>query len=453
MQTIDMQEAVRLVREGASLTHGERMKLANARLHALVDYAREHSPYLAKRYADLPDDYTLADLPVIEKGEVVGNFNDYVTDRDVKLADVEAFCGESRREGRLFLDKYTVLHTSGTTGKPLYMVRDDHRNKLHGQLMAQRLMQGIDPECTDMRKYRLAAVIFAERGASSYESVLRMKEAFPEYRDNLLVVNVMEDTATIVRELNEFQPETLSAYGAVLTLLAMEQDKGNLHISPKAIFNSAEMLTRENHLRVEQAFGCPVKNNYCMTEGGEVAMTWDGPDLLLNEDFILVEPVDADRKPVADPDQLSDGILVTDLTNFVQPIIRYYVNDKVKVERISDDTVRFPVLQIQGRVNDIFKICGQPFTTSGIDSITELFPGIVDFQFVQVADDELQLRAVTDAAMDAKEVLKGAAKELEDYFRTHGCPDAKVSYSLEPLIKKERGGKAPRYADLRGRKQ
>jgi hypothetical protein len=38
---------------------------------------------------------------------------------------------------------------------------------------------------------------------------------------------------------------------------------------------------------------------------------------------------------------------------------------------------------------------------------------------------------------------------LEDYLRTHGSPAAKVSWSGEYPIRKERGGKAPRYINLR----
>ena len=407
--TLDIQEATKLVKEGAALTHKERIQLADERLHTLVDYAREHSPYLAEKYKDLPAVYSLADLPIVEKKEVTANFDRYVTDPEVTLAGVEAFCASEHREGVRYLDKYTVLHTSGTTGKPLYTVRDEHRNNIHGMLMQLRLMQGIDPACLDIKTKKSAAVIFAERGA----------------------------------------PDTLSAYGSVLSLLALEKEKGNLHIAPKAIFTSSEMLPSESHLLVESAFGCPVKNNYCMTEGGEIAMTWDGPDLLLNEDFILVEPVDADKNPVADPDAWSDGILVTDLTNFVQPIIRYYVNDRVKIERIADDQVRLPVLQIQGRTNEVFTLCGQPFTTAGIDSIAELYPGVLDFQFVQVADNELQVRAVLLKDMDETNVFEGLCRTLEEYFHTHGCPDAVISYSFDPIIKKKRGGKASRYADLR----
>lgn len=449
MKTIDAKEAARLVKEGAALTHKERMKLRYERLHALVDHTRMHSPYLSEKYKKLPENYTLFDLPITEKSEITQHYDDYVTDPEIHLSQVEAYVERETLDGRLFLDQYTVLHTSGTTGKPLYMVRDDHRNKLHGQLILQRLLKGVGTDIMDHTKHKLAAVIYAEHGSSSYESFLRQQASVPGYEDQMLAVNVLEDAETIVRKLNEFHPEMISGYGSVLMLLALEKQKGNLDIPVKMIANSAETLSRENHLFIEDVFGCPVKNNYCMTEGGEIAMTQDGPDMLLNEDFVIIEPVDENKHPMADPNEWSQGILVTDLTNYVQPIIRYYVNDSVKVERISDDETRFPIFQIHGRANDLFELCGKPFSSAGIDSITELYPGILDYQFTQIADNELQVRALTLNNADREKTLAGLGNALETYFHAHGCPDAKVSYSTEFLIKKERGGKAPRYIDLR----
>lgn len=449
MKTIDAKKAARLVKEGAALTHKERMKLREERLHALVDYTREHSPYLSRKYKKLPDSYTLFDLPITEKFEITEHFDNYVTDPEIRLSQVEAYVERGALDGRLFLDQYTVLHTSGTTGKPLYMVRDEHRNQLHGQLIIQRLLKGVDPDIMDHTKHKLAAVIFAEHGSSSYEGFLRQQASVPGYEDQMLAVNVLEDAETIVRKLNEFQPEMISGYGSVLMLLALEKQKGHLDIPVRMIANSAETLSRENHLFIENVFGCPVKNNYCMTEGGEIAMTQDGPDMLLNEDFVIVEPVDENKNPVADPGEWSQGILVTDLTNYVQPIIRYYVNDSVKVERIADDETRFPIFRIHGRANDLFELCGKPFSSAAIDSITELYPGILDYQFTQIADDELQIRALTLNSADREKTLSGLGAKLEHYFQAHGCPDAKVSYSTEFPIKKERGGKAPRYMNLR----
>ena len=447
MKTIEIQEASRLVQEGMQITHGERMRLVEQRLHALVDYARENSPYLSEYYKDLPADYSLSDIPVMEKGEMIANYDDYVTDRQICLKDVESYVRRDFADASLFLNKYTVLHTSGTTGTPLYMVRDEHRNRIHNMMMAQRLLNDVDPELGDLKKHKQAAVIHAEPGASSYEAYRRT--VAQNGSDNLLFIPVTEEVGTMIEKLNEFQPEVLSAYASILVILALAAEKGQLNISLKMIATSAEMLTPENYQFVKRVFNCPIKNNYCMTEGGEIAMTWDGPELLYNEDFIIIEPVDENRMPVKDPDDFSQGILVTDLTNYVQPIIRYYVNDRVKIERISDDAVRLPVLQIKGRVNDIFQLCGNTYTTVSLATIVEYYPGVLDYQFVQVADDELCLRALTAGVDDRAKALAEMADELEKHFRSHGSPLAKVSWTDEYPIRKERGGKAPRYMDLR----
>lgn len=449
MKTIDIQEAAKLVQQGTQITHGERMRLVNERLHALVDYARQNSPWLAERYRNLPRDYTLADIPVTEKSEMIAHFDDYVTDREIRLHDVEAYIERDLTDTRLYLDRYTVLHTSGTTGTPLYMVRDQHRNRIHGMLTALRLLGDLDPELGDIQKHKQAAIIHVSAGTSSYEACRRDLAEPEQSEGRLLVLPVLEDPEVIVEKLNAFQPEVLSAYASVLTILALEAEKGRLHIPLKAIATSAEMLTPENDRLIRRVFQCPVKNNYCMTEGGEIAMNREGPELLLNEDFVIIEPVDENRNPVRNPDEWSQGILVTDLTNYVQPVIRYYVNDRVRIERISDDTVRLPVLQINGRANDVFTVCGKSFSTMALDSLIDMDPGLLDDQFVQVGDDELQLRVLTAGNVNRAEALPDMARRLQEYLKARGCSAVKVGWSDEYPIRKARGGKAPKYIDLR----
>ena len=258
-----------------------------------------------------------------------------------------------------------------------------------------------------------------------------------------------EDPDEIIAKLNEFQPEMLTGYGSVLLLLAQAKKSGKLDIPVKIIANSAEALSPERHVYVEEAFGCPVKNNYCMTEGGEIAMTQDGADLLLNEDFIIVEMSDEEGKPLTDRSQWSQGILVTDLTNYVRPVIRYHVNDVVRIEEIPDDQIRLPRLWIRGRANEVFDYCGKSFTTSGIASASEFHEGVLDFQFVQRSENELSIRGIADALHNKEQVFSSLAEIVENYFREHGADSARVSWSDEALIRKERGGKAPRYVDLR----
>ncbi|MBQ1798672.1 MAG: hypothetical protein IIZ89_04800, partial [Muribaculaceae bacterium] len=88
MKTIELSEAKRLVAEGEAMSEAERLQVQQERLRALVAHAREHSPYFAKLYAGIPDDFSLTDLPITEKPVLLAHYDDWVTDRRLHLQDV-----------------------------------------------------------------------------------------------------------------------------------------------------------------------------------------------------------------------------------------------------------------------------------------------------------------------------------------------------------------------------
>ncbi len=447
MKTIELAEAKRLVAEGGRLPDAERRQLQQQRLRELVAYVREHSPYFARHYADVPADFRLSDLPPTEKPTLLANYDDWVTDRRIHLADVLEYVNrDASKDQSRFLGDYTALRTSGSTGNPLPMVRDDYHNKIHGQLIGQRLLEGANADAMDISKHRRASVIHLSNGASSYGAFLRMKAAHPECADNLLGISVLESVDSIVEKLNAFQPETMAGYPSMMVRLAVEQLQGRLHLSLKHLATSAEMLSEENFHLLREAFQCPVANNYCMTEGGEIAMTHNCPHLHINDDWVIVEPIDKDGNLITDPDQWSDAILVTDLSNFVQPIIRYRVGDVVRVRPSTYDCSPLPILQIQGRSFDNYTICGQTFNVVGIFAKAEVWPDLQRFQFVQTDDSTIQVRGVCKTS--PAEVLPSLCERLKAFLAEEGCPDARFTWSAEPLIHNERGGKIPLYVKL-----
>ncbi|MBR0489394.1 MAG: hypothetical protein IJJ68_04220 [Prevotella sp.] len=465
MKTISQEAAMRLVAEGAALSPAARHELQQQRLHELVDYVRNHSPYLAELYADLPADYTLADLPPTDKATMLEHYNDWVTDRELTLDRVMQYVNRPVSDTSLLLGKYTALCTSGSTGTPLPMVRDDYHNKIHEAMLAQRLFFVDNPELLDPTRHKVASIIHTSPAASSYNSYLRMIARYPQITDNILVISVLENIDETVRKLNAFQPELISGYASSLLLLAVEKEKGHLDIPVKLITNSAELLTKEAYDRIHAAFQCPVLNNYCMTEGGEIAMTHGSHDLYLNDDWIIVEPVPQTSTLNTQP--YRSWAYITELTNYVQPIIRYYVNDRVritpsrvkgqgsKVNQRSLPTGKskgsmvngwgLPILEISGRTFETFTLCGQTFTMVSIVTKAEVWEGLLQWQVVQTTPESMELRGVCAPDADPHQVLGSLAAQLQVYFRQNGCPAAVFTYSLEPLLFNARGGKIPRY--------
>jgi len=101
-----------------------REKLQKRRLKKLVTYAKENSPFFAELYKDVNKNFVLADLPPVTKKQMMDNFDDYVTDRAIKKADVAAFlAGPGNYDSKLH-GKYVVATTSGSTGLQACVVND-----------------------------------------------------------------------------------------------------------------------------------------------------------------------------------------------------------------------------------------------------------------------------------------------------------------------------------------
>ena len=113
-------DLLRAQREGA--TGLDRRQ--GARLSALVAHARASSPFYRVKYRELPDQPSLRELPVVSKPELMGAFDDWVTDPQVNRAGVEAFIADRARIGTRYLGRYFVCRTSGTTGHPGLFVHD-----------------------------------------------------------------------------------------------------------------------------------------------------------------------------------------------------------------------------------------------------------------------------------------------------------------------------------------
>ena len=205
------------------------------------------------------------------------------------------------------------------------------------------------------------------------------------------------------------------------------------------------MLSEENFYLLQQAFNCPVANNYCMTEGGEIAMTHNCPHLHLNEDWIIVEPVDKDKKPMGETGEWSEGILVTDLTNYVQPIIRYYVNDVVRIKRMPLECSPLPQLEIRGRVCPTYTLAGKTFTAAALVTKAEVWPGLTSYQFVQTDDCTLEVRGTCQAGYKLTEVLSSLCIQLQAYFVENKASKAQVVWSEKTFVPNKQGGKIPVY--------
>ena len=108
MKTLGLMKVIREGRKYEKMNQADRERLREKKLRELVKSARENSPYYQKLYEDLQESYELKDLPPVNKVELMAHFDEWVTDRNVKLADINKFMENMDNIGRKFVDKYII---------------------------------------------------------------------------------------------------------------------------------------------------------------------------------------------------------------------------------------------------------------------------------------------------------------------------------------------------------
>jgi len=223
--------------------------------------------------------------------------------------------------------------------------------------------------------------------------VERLRRLNPLLHEALRGVSFLQPTAALVRELQDLAPAVVATYPTAAVLLAEEQRAGRLRLALAELWTGGETLTPGMRAYVEQAFGCPVSDSYGASEFLPLAAECACGRLHLNSDWALLEPVDGHGRPVP-PGQPGETVLLTNLANLVQPLIRYDLGDRVTLQAAPCECgSALPVVQVQGRCDDSLCLGEGAVRVLPLALVTVLEEeaGLYDFQLVQQGQRELLL--------------------------------------------------------------
>ncbi|TDD66869.1 hypothetical protein E1293_38660 [Actinomadura darangshiensis] len=160
----------------------------------------------------------------------------------------------------------------------------------------------------------------------------------------------------LVDALNGRRPDAISTFPSTAALLAEEQLAGRLRIAPAIVAVGAEVITEDMRRRIRAAWNLEPQQAYLTGEAPLIASSCGGQDgMRLWEDLVLVEVVDENDRPVA-AGVRGHKVLITNLVNHVQPLIRYELTDMVTLAPDhSGDSVR-RLSSVEGRSDDIITL-------------------------------------------------------------------------------------------------
>jgi len=393
----------------------------------------------------------LEELPVVTREQLMERFDDWVTEPRLRLDDLRAFLADPARIAEPWQGRFVVWESSGTTGQPGIFVQDGQAMAVYDALEALRrsaprpLVHWMDP----LHLAERHAFVGATGGHfASQVSVQRLRTINPWIAATTRSFSIQQPTQALVRELNAFAPTVLITYPTAASLLADEARAGRLHIAPREIWTGGETLGPAVRAHVEGSLGGVLRNSYGASEF--LAMGWECSHrrMHLNADWVILEPVDEQRRPA--PLGVSPhAVLLTNLANTVQPLIRYELCDHVTLhaERCGCGSP-LPVIEVRGRQDDALVMAGCHGGTvtllpMALSTVLESDAGLFDFHLRQVDDRTLVLR-LPQQGEGAQAAMERGCAALKAFATAQGLAPIQVRAELGQAVPRGRSGKACR---------
>jgi phenylacetate-coenzyme A ligase PaaK-like adenylate-forming protein len=410
------------------------MAYQEERARALIAHAVSKSPYYREALGADAAERPLAELPTLSKATLMAEFDRVITDPRLRLADLRAHLS-GPDPAQSFLGEYRVATTSGTTGRRSIVVFTAEEAAAWRAVSGRPMMRmGIGP-----RPPRFAAL-----GSPSPVHVTRQVLVPPGVPTP--PVSAATPIAELVAALNAQQPELLLGAVGVWRALAEEQIAGRLRIAPKAASFSSEAVTADVRRRVRQAWGIEPMSGYAATEAPAIATSSpEHAELEIADDVVVIEIVDDDGKPVA-PGRPGARVLLTNLINYAQPLIRYELTDSVVESPLPNPAGR-PwrcLLSVDGRTADILYLRAPDGATvlvhpSVLGSAVAPLAEVGEYAFVYDAHGlHAHIVLTPGAAADVEERLRIA---LIDAVASTGAVPPLVDVLPVPALQREPGGK------------
>jgi len=348
----------------------------------LLDHCQRSVPYYAEvmhragnTYHKDPEEY-LQRLPVLTKEIIRTHFD------DLKSVDLPQ-------------RKWYFNTSSGSTGEPVRFIQDwDHAARTGAiSLLFSRLVGHEVGEC-------VARLWGSERDI--IEGSVGWRAQLLNWITNTVFLNAYRMTPDRMRHfievINRRQPKLIVAYADAMFELARFVERERLEITPPgAIITSAETLHPFMREKIEQIFRCQIFNRYGSREVGDIACERPGIEgfwVAPWGNYIEITNSRGDREPPG----VEGEILVTSLTNYAMPLIRYQIGDWGALSPTSWDncTARGQVLRsLLGRTSDIFRNSQGMVVESGyFEGLLYFKEWVRKFQIIQKSCSCLLFRIV-----------------------------------------------------------
>jgi len=405
------------------VTREEISNIQRMKLFKLVQYASQNIPYykriIKKQNIRFSEDTIFSDIkkfPLLTKDIIRKNFEQLYK----------------------FRDRTYYRNTSGgSTGEPIILYQDS--NYFAWNTATKVLFDEWAGRKIGERIVSLSGTL---------QDILKNGKGFKLYlRQQLSGITILKtnrmsekDKYQYVKRINHIKPSVILAYNHELSHFIQEH---HLPVySPKAVMTTGSVFYPEVQARVEKVFQAPVFNCYGSREVGSVACNCKKSlGFHLIPDIHYLEILDNNGKEVKPGE--AGNIIVTLLSNYTMPLIRYKIGDiGILSEKSCPCGRELPLLEkVTGRISSRFKNKFGDFISAGLFSSLFYFKeNIRQFQVIQETTDLILINLVL--------IEKNKLEDMDNFFEENNQKICKtmghkitVKYNIVDEIEPSPSGK------------
>jgi phenylacetate-CoA ligase len=383
--------------------------LQQRRLRRLLHYAWEHSPYYREAFEKAGmtekelDTVPLSALPPLDKSDLLEHFNRLVTAPDLEQGKLRRFDAMETADRRPFLGKYHLVHSSGSTGEPGYFVYDETawdtmllgilRGALWGMSMPQilRLLAG------------RPRILYIAATDGRYGGAMAVGDGVDGVGASQMYLDIKTPLSRWVQQVKEYRPNFIIGYPSAIKILAELAQWGEISLEVLRVVSCGEPLGAGLRKFLEDTLHTEVINFYGASESLALGVEGDPAEgMLLFDDLNIIE-------------QGPDGLYLTCLYNFVQPLIRYRLTDRITIEEASGLWPFSRAVGLLGRNEDVLwfedgegrREFLHPLAIEGF-----CIPGLLDYQFRQTGRDSFEILAEAASASAYENIERELRRQL-----------------------------------------
>jgi len=362
-----------------------------------------------------------------------------LTRTDLQVTGTALYCPEVPRDHGAFYE----ISSSGSTGRPV-TARGTHlmQNMWDALTLRDHLWHRRDFSAT------LAAIRSMPTGVATYPDGVKTRD-WGRSTDGVFatgpsaVLSISTRTEDQAEWLQRADPQCLLIYPSALRDLLLHcREHGITYPRLREVRTLSEVLPPETRALCREVWDLKVTDMYSSQEVGYMAFQCpEHEHYHVQGESVLLEVLREDGSPCA-PGEVGQ-VVITSLLNFAMPLVRYAVGDLAEAGAPCPCGRGLPVLKrILGRVRDMLVY---PDGRKGWPLLGDMYykeiPAIRQYQIVQHAVDDIEIRLVADRRLTGIEEAK--LEEWLHYRSGHAFP-IRVTYHEE--IPRSAGGK---YQDFR----